>query len=450
MPSVQDIQGLLQQGIGQFTKNGVTDWRGLGTAATDYIRQNNLDPSMVAQAASNINPNYGWDTGKVQNVMDTRDLQSNLQGIINRYTQGGNTDWSGALQEISNYASQNRTDPTMLANAAGNINPDYGWDTNKVLQTMSQFQPQQYGLRPAISTLTNAGRDASGMIRDTSNQVSGLYNQGLQMLQPYQQTGTQANSLQAALTGALGPEAQKKAFADYQYSPGVEWAQKQGEQSVLRNAAAAGGLGGGNTLKALQEFGTGLALQDYGNQFGRLGQVADRGYGAATTGAGLQGQQAGIQSNLGQFAANIPLQTGSQISGLQYQAGRDLSSNIGNTTSSLANLINQQGAGMTDIYGNATNNINSLLQQAYSGDAAAKEQLATLLANVGSQSASQYAGQPIVTGQPTNYLGQLGQIASGVGGAYAGLTYGQNRYATPSTASYLYQNTNPTYYGNYG
>ena len=63
------------------------------------------------------------------------------------------------------------------------------------------------------------------------------------------------------------------------------------EKALLRNAAAIGGLGGGNVRTALQEQAVGLAAQDYNNQFNRLGAISSGGQAAT--------------SNLNQFGANM-------------------------------------------------------------------------------------------------------------------------------------------------
>jgi hypothetical protein len=120
-------------------------------------------------------------------------------------------------------------------------------------------------------------------------------------------------------------------------------------------------------------------------------------------------------------------------SGMQFQAGRDIAQGVQSTSTALSNLINQQGAGMTDILGNTTTNINNLYQSALSGDANSKEQLAQILGNLSTNNASMISSQPIIQGQQTNYLGQLGQIAGGLGGLYAGMNSGQNS-TTPQTS----------------
>src|SRR5260221_191004 len=48
----------------------------------------------------------------------------------------------------------------------------------------------------------------------------------------------------------------------FQGSPGFDFAKQQGIEAITNSAAARGGVQGGNTLKALDTFGTGLANQD--------------------------------------------------------------------------------------------------------------------------------------------------------------------------------------------
>lgn len=287
------------------------------------------------------------------------------------------------------------------------------------------------GLNPAYQTLKQGGLDATARIDRTQQEVGDIYERGLGYLNPYMQTGNKANDLQAALSGSMGAAAQQQAFNNYQQSPGVAFAQQEGERALLRNASATGGLGGGNVLRDLTKLAAGTFMQDYNNQFQQIGQVADRGYGAATTGAGLEGQQGQVQAGLGQFAANIPMRVAEGQAGMQFQAGRDIGNAVSNTTTALSNLINQQGAGMADMTGNNANNINSLYQSAMGGDANAKEQLAALLSNLSTNNASMQSSLPQTQQQGTNYLGQLGQVASGVGGLAAGLN-GWSPQQTPA------------------
>ena len=281
--------------------------------------------------------------------------------------------------------------------------------------------PATSGLAPAISSIQQGAQQGQAAFGRAGAQVGRAFDQGVAGLQPFVQPGQQANDLQAAYSGALGPEAQAQAYAAFQSSPGQQFLQEQGDRALTRNAAATGGLGGGNVRQELVRFGQGLAAQDFQNEFGRLGDVATRGLSAGTTIGGLRGQQAGIQGNIASQAASIPMQAASQMASYQSGAGRDLASAIGSTTSSLANLINQQGAGTSDIIGGGAQNINSLIQLAQQGDADAMQQLGVTLGNVGIQGASSYASQPIIPGAQTNLLGGLGIVASGLGGLYSNL-----------------------------
>ncbi len=124
-----------------------------------------------------------------------------------------------------------------------------------------------------------------------------------------------AFELQQAQSGALGPEAQAAAFAQFQESPGTQFLREQGLRLVDTGAAATGGLGGGERLRELTKFSQGLALQDFGGQFNRLGQITGTGLGALGTlggafGAlgGASGQAAAGQSQAAQAAAQAQAQ----------------------------------------------------------------------------------------------------------------------------------------------
>lgn len=374
-----------------------------------------------------------------------QEIQDALSGRIEGYRTNGAVDWQSALGDISNYARMNNLDPSMVAQAANNIPGSGNWDASKVRQTMAQFgaSSPNYGLTPSLNTLQSGGNQAQQILGQTQSRVSDLFKQGMNYLNPYAETGTQANQLQAALSGSLGPQAQQQAYANYQQSPGVQFALDQSERALTRNAAALGGLGGGNVRDALVRNATGYALQDFDNSFNRIGTVADRGFNASGQMAGMTGQEAAIQSNLGQASAGIPLQVAGQQSGYQMGAGQSIANNVGATSSALANLLNQQGAGTSDLIGGQVNQLNTLYQNAANGDSNAQMQLAQLLSSVNMQAAQGVSGLPTVTGGQTNNLGQLGQVAGGIGGLLSGLNLGgqPNAPSGPSSVN----NTNPGY-----
>jgi len=136
-----------------------------------------------------------------------------------------------------------------------------------------------------------------GRAAQTSIQEAG--GEAIAGLQPFG-TGGQAFQRQQAISGALGPEEQGRAFQQFRESPGQQFIREEGLRFIESGAGASGGLGGGERLRELVKFGTGLAEQGINTEFGRLGEVADRGLGVArdvanlTTGTAASAAGAGI------------------------------------------------------------------------------------------------------------------------------------------------------------
>lgn len=122
-------------------------------------------------------------------------------------------------------------------------------------------------------------------------------------LNPFQEAGVAALGQQQALLGLSGADAQQSAFNQFNESPGQRFLRQRQEKSLLANASAIGGLGGGNVRTALQEQAAGIAQQDFQNQFGRLGQLAGQGQQAVTNIGQFGSQAAGNIANLGQAGA---------------------------------------------------------------------------------------------------------------------------------------------------
>ncbi len=106
--------------------------------------------------------------------------------------------------------------------------------------------------------------------------------------------GAPARQAQAALVGLGGQEAQQQAISAIEASPGQQFLRDQQERALVRNAAAIGGLGGGNVRSALQAQAFQRAQTDIANQFNRLGAIGGAGQQAALSQAQL-GQLGGAQ-----------------------------------------------------------------------------------------------------------------------------------------------------------
>lgn len=135
------------------------------------------------------------------------------------------------------------------------------------------------------------------------------------LLGPYAQAGEGALSAQQALIGLAGPEAQAKAIREIEMSPQFTSMVAQGENALLQNASATGGLRGGNTQAALAQFRPNLLSGLIQQQYQNLGGLTTTGANAAA-GVGSAGMQTGAN------VSNLLQQQGAATAGGQLAAGQ--------------------------------------------------------------------------------------------------------------------------------
>lgn len=124
-----------------------------------------------------------------------------------------------------------------------------------------------------------------------------------QNIQPFADVGQAALGSRAALAGLGGQAGQEAAFAQLAESPGQKFIRDRQQRALMRNAAAIGGLGGGNVRTALQEQAAGFALQDVDRQRQELAQLSGGGLQAGTVLGGLGASTAGNIADLTQAQA---------------------------------------------------------------------------------------------------------------------------------------------------
>lgn len=124
-----------------------------------------------------------------------------------------------------------------------------------------------------------------------------------ELLKPYVEAGTPALQAQQALLGLGGPEAQQEAVTGLESSPMFQALARQGEEAMLQQASATGGLRGGNIQAALAQFRPQMLAQAIEEQYGRLGGMTALGQrsAAGVGGAGMEsaGQIAGLLGQQG-------------------------------------------------------------------------------------------------------------------------------------------------------
>lgn len=139
------------------------------------------------------------------------------------------------------------------------------------------------------------------------------YDQNRQDMMPWLTAG------QGALGNLQNPQ------ASFAASPGYEWARNEGQRGIGNSFAARGGAASGNALRALSEFNTGLAQQDYGNWWNQQAGLA----GVGQTAAGQLGNQGMYSSNqIGQSLANQGISRGSGVANRYGAIGQGLSDSL--------------------------------------------------------------------------------------------------------------------------
>lgn len=186
---------------------------------------------------------------------------------------------------------------------------------------------------PAIAMVAasaySANRQASAAKKAASTQANaaeaGIDEQRRQfdavqeLLKPYVTTGTGALTGQQDLIGLNGNDAQGAAISALQGSPQFTSMLRQGENSILQNASATGGLRGGNTQAALAQFSPALLAATINDQYARLGGLSSMGLGAATrTGEFGQASTNNVTSLLQQQGSAV---AGGQLAQGKAQAG---------------------------------------------------------------------------------------------------------------------------------
>jgi hypothetical protein len=101
------------------------------------------------------------------------------------------------------------------------------------------------------------------------------------LLSPYVQAGTGSLSAQQNLIGLGGAQAQQRAIQGIATSPEMQAYINQGENALLQNASATGGLRGGNTQAALAQFRPQLLNQLINQRFQNLSGLTSMEIGRA-------------------------------------------------------------------------------------------------------------------------------------------------------------------------
>lgn len=180
-------------------------------------------------------------------------------------------------------------------------------------------------------------------------------------LTPFTSGGTAASSID-------GSAAAKAAFDQYRNSTGYDFRVNQGLNAVNSGYAGRGSIKSGAAMKAVNDYGQGMASQEFGNYLNALGNQQSLGMSAGSALAGVGQNYANSLGNIytqnGANQANAALvkanALGSGINGLANLGGSILGgSSFGQGSNSLAYnpaVINAPMATANSLYSGQTGN----------------------------------------------------------------------------------------------
>lgn len=156
-----------------------------------------------------------------------------------------------------------------------------------------------------------------------------------QLLAPYVAAGNEGLANYRALSGAAGPQAQQAAITALEGTPQFGSLVRQGEEAILQNASATGGLRGGNTQGALANYRTDVLSGLINQQLGRYGSLVQVGQNSA----------AGTGS--------AAMTSGQQVANLLQQQGAAEAGGIVASTNAITNAVGGMGGFLAGRYGGA-------------------------------------------------------------------------------------------------
>ncbi len=159
-----------------------------------------------------------------------------------------------------------------------------------------------------------------------------------ELLRPYVEAGTSALGQQLALAGVSEPEAQRAAITALEQGPQFEALVGQGEEAILQQAAATGGLRGGNVQGALAQFRPQILSSLIEQQYGRLG-------GLTATGQASAAGQATAAQAMGSNITNLLQQQGAAAAGSALARGQATANMWGDITGTIGQIAGMSTGG---------------------------------------------------------------------------------------------------------
>jgi hypothetical protein len=220
-----------------------------------------------------------------------------------------------------------------------------GAQTTSAESAIAEQRRQFDQIQKLLAPYTGAGQSAIGRLSPFESAgtgaIPGLQRLGaaglgqIDTLQGAARLVPQALSQQAALAGLGGAASQRQAIGMVEQSPQMQALVQQGENALLQNASATGGLRGGNIQAALAQFRPQMLAGLIDQQYARLGGLTSTGIGAASELFGVGGQTLGNLAESGRLTTSDIARLGQAAASGQAAQGASTAANIGNLMSNV-------------------------------------------------------------------------------------------------------------------
>jgi len=160
-----------------------------------------------------------------------------------------------------------------------------------------------------------AGKAAEAQIAALQQGIGAVQQQGalgqarideaLKAFLPFIEGGTEAFGAQQDLLGLGGTDKQAAAIEALKNSPLFASLVGSGEEGILANASATGGLRGGNIQRGLADFRADTLASVIQDQLTRLGGLSAQGLGAASNSAATQATGANLGADMASTLASL-------------------------------------------------------------------------------------------------------------------------------------------------
>lgn len=187
-----------------------------------------------------------------------------------------------------------------------------------------------FGNKQKANAATNAGQQQMAAADKGVTEVNSGFDYIKTLLAPFVTQGQGALTAQNNILGINGGD-QTAELQNIQNSPIFQSLLAQGNDSILQNASATGGLRGGNVQAALGQFSPQLLQQFIQQRFQDLGGIREGGLQAA-------GGLTAATNAKSQAVAGLYGQSGAAQAGATIAAGNQKSNNFASTLSTLGTI----------------------------------------------------------------------------------------------------------------